>query len=81
MERRRAKSVSKYIDLQKLRELIAFQASLTCAEYGLENVVIDVRIPPPPEHGKRRVEVVVRDDIDPKSDTFSQYRGKSWEDN
>lgn len=74
--------MSKYIDLQKLRELIAFQAQLTCTEEGLENVVIDVRIDPQPDGGKRRrVEVVVREDIDPQSNELALYRGKSWEDN
>lgn len=73
--------MSKYIDLQKLRELIAFQTQLTLTEAGLENVTVDVYILPPPEHGKRRVEVVVREDIDPQSSLFPAYRGKTWEDN
>lgn len=71
--------MSKYIDLQKLRERIAFQTQLILAEAGLENIAIDVRITPPPDRGKRLVEVVVREDID--SASLAQYRGKSWEDN
>lgn len=68
--------MSKYIDLQELRKLIAFQAQQACAKEGMENVVIDVRIDPP-GNKQRRVEVLVREDIDPTVQPLSKH----WEDN